>query len=166
MFIRPSTLADKAAIGEMAFACYSATLAKHYAADVLKLALPHLSHVPDGLVQCGTYFVAVEGDLIVGACGWTDGPRGAEVRKLAVHPDHLRKGIARGLLAHVHASANDAGHERMSCAASLNAVPFYRALGYTATGWVTIDTGHADAPFDAATMALDLQALHPSYCAA
>lgn len=166
MFIRPSTLADQSAIGDMAYACYGTLLADHYAPEVLKLTLPHMSHVPDGLVQCGTYFVAIEAGVIVGACGWTDGPRGAEVRKLAVHPDKLRKGIARALLAHVHASASDAGHERISCAASLNAVPFYAALGYTATGWVTIDTGHADAPFDAATMAMDLQALRPSDCAA
>lgn len=156
MFIRPSTLADKAAIGEMAFACYDALLADYYAPEVLKVALPHMSHVTDGLVQCGTYFVAVAGDEVVGACGWTDGPRGAEVRKLAVHPSHLRKGIARQLLAHVHASASEAGHERMNCAASLNAVPFYRALGYADTGWIKIDTGHADAPFDAVTMVLQL----------
>ena len=118
----------------------------------LKAALPHMAHVPDGLAQCGTYFVAIEDDMIVGACGWTDGPRGAEVRKLAVHPDHLRIGIAGHLLGHVHLSAHDAGHQRIRCAASLNAVPFYAALGYTQTGWVKIDTGHAGAPFDAATM--------------
>jgi len=156
MFIRPSTLADKAAICDMAFACYGTLLADHYAPEVLKVALPHISHVPDGLVQCGTYFVAVEGDVIMGACGWTDGPRGAEVRKLAVHPDHLRKGIARQLLAHVHGAAHAAGHQRISTAASLNAVPFYRALGYADTGWIKIDTGHADAPFDAVTMVRDL----------
>ena len=152
MFIRPSTLQDSRAISDMAYACYSTMLTSHYAPETLKAALPHMAHVPDGLAQCGTYFVAIEDDMIVGACGWTDGPRGAEVRKLAVHPDHLRIGIAGHLLGHVHLSAHDAGHQRIRCAASLNAVPFYAALGYTQTGWVKIDTGHAGAPFDAATM--------------
>lgn len=156
MIIRPSTLVDKAAIGEMAYACYGTLLADHYAPEVLKLALPHMSHVPDGLVRSGTYLVAVEDDVIFGACGWTDGPRGAELRKLAVHPDHLRQGIARQLLGRVHASAKAAGHERISTVASLNAVPFYRALGYIEKAWIKIDTGHADAPFDAVTMVRDL----------
>ncbi|MDG1863932.1 MAG: GNAT family N-acetyltransferase [Yoonia sp.] len=152
IIIRPSTIQDTTAISEMAHACYSSVLISHYAPDTLKVALPHMAHVPVGLAQCGTYFVAVQDDIIVGACGWTDGPRGAEVRKLAVHPDHLRKGIARSLLTHVHGSASTAGHERIGSAASLNAVPFYCALGYKQTGWVKIDTGHEDAPFDAATM--------------
>lgn len=156
MLIRPSTLADKAAIGEMAFACYSTLLTAHYSHEVLTLALPHMSHVPDDLAQCGTYFVATERAQIVGACGWTDGLRGAEVRKLAVHPDHLRKGIARRLLAHVHGSASAAGHSHISTTSSLNAVPFYAALGYADVGQTSIDTGHANAPFDAVAMMRDL----------
>ncbi len=156
MFIRPSTIQDTTAISEMARACYGTLLSSHYAAETIKVALPHMAHVPEGLAKCGTYFVAVEDEVIVGACGWTDGPQGAEVRKLAVHPDHLRKGIARRLLGHVHSSANAAGHERIRTSASLNAVPFYAALGYTQTGRIEIDTGLAGTSFDAATMVRDL----------
>lgn len=157
MFIRPSTAADKDAISEMARACYGTLLAGAYAPQVLAAALPHMANVTVGLASCGTYFVAEQDGVIVGAAGWTDGPQGAELRKVAVHPDHIRRGIARALMEHVQASARAAGQAVLHCSASLNAVPFYAALGYVETGRIVIEIGQKDMVFEAVTMHRNVQ---------
>lgn len=54
----------------------------------------------------------------------------AELDKLYVHPDHARCGVGTALMKRVETTAADAGLGTLEIAASLNAVPFYGAMGY------------------------------------
>jgi len=51
-----------------------------------------------------------------------------------VDPDFMRQGVGRALVAAVEDEAVRLGTERISLDASLNAVPFYSALGYAIEG--------------------------------
>ena len=85
------------------------------------------------LLEQGRYFVAERAGQRVGVGGWS--PDGMErdlawIRYLFVHPDHVRHGIGRRLVAVAEHAAAAAGRPRFEVWSSLNAVPFYGALGY------------------------------------
>jgi GNAT superfamily N-acetyltransferase len=91
------------------------------------------------LLESGTWFVAVLPDnRIVGCGGWTpDRPDSGEieptlghVRHFATHPDWTGRGIGRAIHDRSRDQALAAGIVRFACYASLNAVPFYTALGF------------------------------------
>jgi GNAT superfamily N-acetyltransferase len=56
------------------------------------------------------------------------------LRALFVDADFQGHGVGRLLLATVESHARAAGHERLRGAMSLNAIPFYRHVGYEARG--------------------------------
>ena len=56
------------------------------------------------------------------------------VRSIYVVPGHARRGVGRRLADTVLAAARDAGLERVELDSSLNAVPFYEALGFARLG--------------------------------
>ncbi len=55
-----------------------------------------------------------------------------EVEAVYVDPNHGRRGIGAMLLRHVEEAARSRGLRELRLAASLNAVDFYRACGFTA----------------------------------
>lgn len=56
----------------------------------------------------------------------------ARIEAVFVSPHHARRGLGRSLLARLETIATDAGLQSLSLTATLNAVPFYRALGFAA----------------------------------
>lgn len=54
----------------------------------------------------------------------------AEIVGVYVHPDHQRRGVGRALVERLESVARDRGHDALELVASLNAVGFYRGLGY------------------------------------
>ena len=89
--------------------------------------------VRHSLLASGSFFVAEEESGIVGVAGWTGDSREADCawpRYVFVSPDAGRRGVGRDLMAHVEAAAIAAGRSRFTLWSSLNAVPFYQALGY------------------------------------
>lgn len=54
----------------------------------------------------------------------------AEIVGVYVHPDHQRRGVGRALVERLESVARDRGHDALELVASLNAVGFYRVLGY------------------------------------
>jgi GNAT superfamily N-acetyltransferase len=85
------------------------------------------------LLEEGRYFVAERAGERVGVGGWSPDSLEADlawIRYLFVHPDHVRFGIGRGLVEVAERAAAAAGRSRFEVWSSLNAVPFYRALGY------------------------------------
>ena len=131
--IRPVTAADvdplavlqEASILRLGVAPYGAVKARAWA------RLGHeFKHV---LLEPGRYFVAERAGARVGVGGWSpDSLEGdlAWIRYLFVHPDHVRCGIGRRLVAVAEQAAAAAGRRRLEVWSSLNAVPFYTALGY------------------------------------
>lgn len=137
-----ATPQDQAAVDCLLSASYPTLLATAYTPDVLAAALPLITRARPELLACGTYWVARIGAKVVGAGGWTLGdPSGAasaqmtgHIRHVATDPDHVRRGIARGLMQVIMANARAAGITQLSCLSTLAAVPFYRAAGFTAHG--------------------------------
>ncbi len=147
--IRPALHDDMPALRALTHACYSQLLAADYPAATLRAALPHMCAVDAGYLTAAHYRVwDDDGAGPVGAVGWSArDDTSAEVRKLATHPDHLRRGIARALMASIEQDAAIQGHKVMHCASSLTAVPFYISCGYTVIGPDQIETGQAGVVF-------------------
>jgi GNAT superfamily N-acetyltransferase len=131
--IRPVTAADvdplaalqEASILRLGMAPYGAAKVRAWA------RVGHeFKHV---LLEEGRYFVAERAGERVGVGGWSPDSLEAElawIRYLFVHPDHVRCGIGRRLVEVAERAAAAAGRPRFEVWSSLNAVPFYTALGY------------------------------------
>ena len=145
--IRPAAPGDIDRVTTMLGRSYRALLAPDYHPAVLHEALPLLAQARPSLMNCGTYFLAVEEDgRVVAAGGWTDfsphgrpGRRGeGHVRHVAVDPDQARRGLGRALMRRVLSSAEAAGVTLLRCKSTLTAVPFYRDLGFVPTGRIEV----------------------------
>ncbi|MER6365763.1 GNAT family N-acetyltransferase [Kitasatospora sp. NPDC001527] len=64
----------------------------------------------------------------------------AHVHGIAVHPDHRRRGVARALLEQARKRLADAGHLLLSLEHGEDLADFYRRLGFTTVGQLTIHT--------------------------
>jgi ribosomal protein S18 acetylase RimI-like enzyme len=73
-------------------------------------------------------------------------PHRAEVRKLLVHPDHRRQGIARALMAALERRADQLGRSLLTLDTRTGdgAEPFYASLGYRTAGVIP---GYCRDPF-------------------
>lgn len=75
------------------------------------------------------FFVYEREGRIIGACSLVYGAHGmVEVRSLAVHPDHYRQGVGRGLVRACIADAAALGYERIF--ALTYVVPLFEGLGF------------------------------------
>ena len=89
--------------------------------------------VRHGLLDSGTFFVAESRESLVGVAGWTEDsrdPDSAWARYVFVSPQHAGSGVGRKLMTTVERSVRAVGRNRLQLWSSLNAVAFYRALGY------------------------------------
>lgn len=133
--VRPTTQADLPVVERILSRSYPILLKNDYPPSVIVTVAPLISHAQPKLVTCGTYYLVetVQGDAR-GCGGWTPhGPRGepeAHVRHVATDPDHVRKGAARALLAHIFDSARALGVIDLHCLSTLTAEPFYAAMGF------------------------------------
>jgi len=72
---------------------------------------------------------------IVATAGWIavpEQPGTARIRKVFVHPDWARRGLATQLVRDAEQRAHAAGYPRLIVRANRNAVALYRKLGYEA----------------------------------
>ncbi len=144
--IRTANASDISAIDALLARAYPRLLKADYAPSVLVTALPLISRAQPGLIACGTYYVATDGDAIIGAGGWTaripgvdtSEPRRANVRHVVTDDRRVRQGIGRTVLEHIFATARQAGMTWMHCTATLTAVPFYTTMGFTTLGLQTV----------------------------
>lgn len=139
--IRPSTRADMAAVDALLARVYPRLLKADYPPSVLVTALPVISRARPELLICGTYYVAEEGGVILGAGGWTPNARDpvrADIRHLVTDDRQLRRGIGRALMERSFAEAAEAGRTVMNCWATFTAVPFYRAVGFREVGPIDV----------------------------
>ena len=81
----------------------------------------------------GGFWVAEQEWRLLGVGGWSPDsmePDLAWIRYLFVHPQAVRRGIGRRLVARAEGSAHAAARPRLRVWSSLNAVGFYRAVGF------------------------------------
>lgn len=135
--IRPTTLKDLAEVDALLARTYPKLLKADYAPSVLVTALPIISRARPELLSCGTYYVAVEGDAVLGAGGWTRDARDGQlghIRHVVTDDRHLRRGIARALLDQCFEVAGQAGVTRMECWSTITAERFYQSVGFDTVG--------------------------------
>jgi GNAT superfamily N-acetyltransferase len=118
------------------------------------------------LIDDGTYYVVEDGGEIAGCGGWSrratlyggDASPGrdpalldpardpARVRAMYTHPDHVRKGVGRRILAVCEAAAAAEGFQSAELMATLSGEPLYRACGYEPVENVVDDRGGVPVP--------------------
>jgi GNAT superfamily N-acetyltransferase len=144
--INPASPCDAPDISDLLQRSYAALLVPDYEPAVLRAALPKMTQARPNLLACPTYFVARRGACAVGAGGWTHvtpfgrpGVAGVgHIRHLACDPACLREGVARAIMQRVFETAHEAGIDLLCCLSTLNAVPFYRAMGFGAGAEVAL----------------------------
>lgn len=129
--LRRATAADAPAMWAVRAAAIRQTCRSHYPAEMLERWAS--SPLPDSFpsrIESEYFVVATIESRIVGFAGIK--AASAEVEAVFVAPDTGRHGLGRSLMADLEIAALEAGIESLSLSSSLNAVPFYRALGYSA----------------------------------
>jgi GNAT superfamily N-acetyltransferase len=159
--VRVATPADLEAVSGLLAASYAALMPAGYPADVLAVALPLITVAKPELLASGTYFVATVPDApdIVGCGGWTpERPcRGAvepglgHIRHFATDPRLVGCGVGRTIMNAAVASAAEHGIAVLEVYASLNAVPFYAAMGFSGSEINAVMLG-GQVPFESRVM--------------
>ncbi len=129
---------------------YGQLMTAHYEPGVLAAALPLMGQANPTLLASGTYYTVLDASgSVVGCGGWSREHPGtgavepgvAHIRHFATHPDQIGKGIGRLLYCRCRSEARDRGMITFECYSSLNAVPFYRALGFKSVDTVELPMG-------------------------
>ena len=141
---------DAPALRDLFEKSYPALMAGSYAAEVLERALPMLTRPNELLLASGRFFLVGEASGRALACGgWSDGSPWpgrsvaghAHIRHFATHPDRTGEGLGRMIFERCLAGARGAGMNALDCYSSLNAEPFYAALGFLPVERVEIPLG-------------------------
>lgn len=158
---RLATMADVASLGDLIALSARTLCAGHYTSEQVERALGPVFGVDIQLIEDGTFYVAVDGELLVGCGGWSKrkslygGSAGragpdplldpavdpALIRAFFVHPDRARQGIGRRILELCEEAARAAGFSRLNLGATIPGEPLYRALGFAVTDRAEIDLG-------------------------
>lgn len=137
--LRPACRVDGPAVTSLLQASYGQLMPSAYGAELTSALLPIIAQANVDLLTCGTYYLAVTHDNeIIGAGGWTRERPGSgmiepgtgHIRHVAIHPDWAGKGVGRAIIERGVAEAWGCGINCLQCCSSLNAVDFYRRLGF------------------------------------
>ena len=152
--LRPAVATDAAQVTALLEASYPPLMAPAYDPAILEVALPMMTRANRKLLGCGTYYVVetASGQIIgeiIGAGGWTHDRPGtgeltpglAHIRHFATHPNHLGQGIGRAVFDQCKTAASADSVTQFECYASLNAEPFYAALGFQRVRPVDVPMG-------------------------
>lgn len=140
---RPFAAPDLAATVAMQRRAVEVLSRSHYSAEEIALlvaAADEPGYIAD--LSGNDLWLAIDpGGAIAGSAGWgavpaesgCERPR-ARIRKVFVEPALAGRGLGRALVEAAEARAGAAGFTDFVVRANLNAVPFYRRLGYRETG--------------------------------
>ncbi|KHA78434.1 hypothetical protein NC77_12725 [Janthinobacterium lividum] len=129
--LRPALPDDIDALWALRTVAVRISCATHYARE--QITVWTASPVPDGyaaMLAAGGGIVAMHGEIIAGYA-MLDADK-QEVDAVFVDPARAGLGIGKRLLAALEQLARGRGIARLHLSASLNAVPFYAAAGFTA----------------------------------
>jgi putative acetyltransferase len=131
--IRAAAAPDIEAIADLQRRAILAAAPAHYGPAAAKAWARFAFQMRHRLLDGGNLLLHEEAGRILGTAGFIKDSREADCawpRQVFVAPEAVRRGIGRGLMAAVEAQALACGRERFRLWSSLNAEPFYLALGY------------------------------------
>ena len=134
-------------------------LASFYTKRQIESALETVLAVDSQLIEDGTFFVAVNGETILGCGGWSrrktpfggdhgayrdsallaPGTDAARVRAFFVDPGWARRGIGTAILAACEQAALEEGFRTLELVATLGGVPLYERRGFVAVERFDVD---------------------------
>lgn len=155
--LRPARMTDVPELKDLIERSARALSVGYYSETQIESAVRFVFGVDSSLLADGTYYVALEGDTLVGCGGWSkrgtlyggdQRPMGAadlldpkkdaaRIRAFFVSPGHARKGIGRILLDECERAARAAGFQELELMATLPGVPLYEACGFHETARMT-----------------------------
>ncbi len=144
--VRTATTEDADGVTAALEAAFPVLARDHYDPEVLRRCLPLICRANPILLRSGTYFVATTAwGSIVGCGGWSREKPGTDVhepgtghmRHFATHADWAGKGIGRRIYGCAEVQAQERGIRRFETYAGLNAVGFYRSLGFEEIGRIS-----------------------------
>ena len=150
--IRNASLDDVTAIASVMRESVESFGRDVYTPQQIASALRYICRPDEQLVVDGTYFVAVDGDDIIGCGGWSrrrkvysgsaasggehelldPSSEPARIRSMFVHPSCGRRGIGWSILQHSEKRAAAEGFHRLQLVAMRSAGTLYESSGYVA----------------------------------
>lgn len=147
---------------------------KDYSADEVEAALQGAWAVDTVLIDDQTYFIAKEGETIIGCGGWSKratlfggntfesrdpallNPKTdrAKIRAFFVDPGFVGHDVGLKILHHCESEARKAGFKKLELMATLTGARFYRRNGYEGTERTTVNV-YEDASVDFIPMIKD-----------
>ena len=128
MHIRKATIEDAAASFAIRRDAILARCPPYYRRSILDTWTSGVMSATFAKRVADQFHVAVVDDHVVGT-GMIDLATG-KVDAVFVLPGYMRRGVGRALMVHLESLALDAGLKEICLEATLNAVLFYRALGF------------------------------------
>lgn len=143
--LRPYDKSDRAAVCALHVHAFEHLAATHHTSAQLAAhsAMTRDAAYAADLAASHLALAVRESGAIIATAGWiaVAGEAGtARIRKVFVHPDLARRGLASHMVRDAGARAEAAGYPRLVVRANINAVPLYRKLGYE-----TLREGEMDA---------------------
>ncbi len=140
--IRQAVSADTASLDRLFQRSYMTLMKGHYPPSSVVCSLPIVARAQPHLIRSGTFSVAELDGVATGAGGWSTEPPGSRpgtrgtgyLRHVAVDPAHARNGVGRSLVENAARQAGESGIKQLIAQSTLNAVPFFRSLGFVPIG--------------------------------
>ncbi|AEF24007.1 MULTISPECIES: GNAT family N-acetyltransferase [Pseudomonas] len=126
--IRPAREADAEAISRVIVQTLRLSNAADYPPQVIERVAANFDAAGvRGLLESRQVFVALDDERVVATASLA----GDVVRSVFVLPEMQGRGVGKALMRYIEGVARAAGVQLLRVPASLTAVPFYAALGYT-----------------------------------
>jgi putative acetyltransferase len=133
--LRPYEDSDREAVVALRALAFSVLAANAYSPEQLAASRAHAAApaFADELRRINLMLAVDRSGGVLGAAGWSahEGePMTARIRKVFVHPERAQQGLGTTLVLDAERRAAAAGYAQFAVRSSLNAVSFYRRLGY------------------------------------
>lgn len=147
--IRAAHAEDAPAVASILLASYPALMPAAYDPALLARVLPLITRPHPKLLGSGTYFIAEVGGHPAACGGWSLNAPGAQrsergvahIRHFATAQAWIGRGLARAIYERCELQARAADVRLFHCYASLNAEPFYAALGFRRQALIHVPIG-------------------------